>query len=158
MSIPVLVIAISIVVVLGESKFVLIGVLALSSWVVYCRTIRSSVSVIRNREFVLASKVLGAGQLRIMFTQILPSIVTPVLILISQTIGTTILVEASISFLGLGIRAPVPSWGNMIADGRQYLSTAPWLVIMPGVALMLTVLAFNFLGDGLRDVLDPKRH
>lgn len=158
MSIPTLVIAISIVVVLGDSKYVLIGVLALSGWVSYCRTIRSSVSVIRNREFVMASKVLGAGDLRIMLTQVLPNVVTPALILISQMFGTMILVEASISYLGLGIRAPVPSWGNMIADGRQYLSTAPWLVVSPGVALMLTVLAFNFLGDGLRDVLDPKRH
>ena len=95
--------------------------------------------------------------MHIMLTQIFPNITTPLLITISQQFGMIIMVEASLSFLGLGIQQPTPSWGNMIADGRTYLTTAPWMVIAPGVALMITVLAFNFLGDGLRDVFDPKR-
>lgn len=156
-SIPQMVLAMAFIAVLGDSLAVFIGILAFTSWVGFTRQIRSSVLVMRNREFISASKVLGARTPHIMFTQILPNVVTPLLILISQHIGSTILVEASISYLGLGIRAPTPSWGNMISDGRTYLATAPWCVVVPGVALMITVLAFNFLGDGLRDVLDPKR-
>ena len=104
-----------------------------------------------------ASKVLGASGLHIMFTQILPNITTPIIILASSRFGNCILVEATLSFLNLGIPAPTPSWGNMIADGRSYLSIYPWMVFAPGIALMITILAFNFLGDGLRDVLDPKK-
>lgn len=156
-SIPQMVLAMAFIAVLGDSLAVFIGILAFTSWVGFTRQIRSSVLVMRNREFISASKVLGARTPHIMFTQILPNVVTPLLILISQHIGMTILVEASISYLGLGIRAPTPSWGNMISDGRSYLATSPWCVVVPGVALMITVLAFNFLGDGLRDVLDPKR-
>ena len=92
-----------------------------------------------------------------MFTQIFPNVTTQLIILISQQLGWTILTEASLSFLSLGVQPPTPSWGNMIADGRNFLITNPWLVFAPGIALMVTVLAFNFLGDGLRDVLDPKR-
>ena len=91
-----------------------------------------------------------------MFTQILPNVLTQLIIVMSQEFGRTILTESSLSFLGLGVPAPAPSWGVMIADGREYLATAPWVVIAPGVALMIAVLAFNFLGDGVRDVLDPK--
>ena len=92
-----------------------------------------------------------------MLKQIFPNITTPLLITISQQFGLIIMIEASMSFLGLWIQQPTPSWGNMIADGRTYLTAAPWMVIAPGLALMITVLAFNFLGDGLRDVFDPKR-
>ena len=91
-----------------------------------------------------------------MFTQILPNVLTQLIIVMSQEFGRTILTESSLSFLGLGVPAPAPSWGVMIADGREYLATAPWVVVAPGAALMIAVLAFNFLGDGVRDVLDPK--
>jgi peptide/nickel transport system permease protein len=96
------------------------------------------------------------GDFRIMLTEVLPNVLTPILIQTSQSLGVTILIEASMSFLGMGVPLPKPSWGTMISDGREYLAQAPWIVIAPGMALMLTVLAFNFLGDGLRDVLDPK--
>ncbi|MEG0269739.1 MAG: ABC transporter permease subunit, partial [Clostridia bacterium] len=91
-----------------------------------------------------------------MFTQILPNVLTSLIIVMSQEFGRTIMTESSLSFLGLGVPPPAPSWGVMIAEGREYLSTAPWVVIVPAVALAIAVLAFNFLGDGVRDVLDPK--
>jgi len=156
LSIPQLLLAIAIVSVLGPSIPNLIIVLTITTWPQIARLIRSSVLVVREMEFISASKVLGANDLWIMFSQILPNVMTPLLILGSQQIGFIILVEAALSFLGLGVQPPTPSWGVMIADGRDYISTAPWVVLAPGIALMITVLAFNFLGDGLRDALDPK--
>jgi len=156
LSIPQLLLAIAIVSVLGPSVPNLIIVLTITTWPQIARLIRSSVLVIREMEFISASKVLGANDWWIMFTQILPNVMTPLLILGSQRIGFVILVEAALSFLGLGVQPPTPSWGVMIADGRDYISTAPWVVMAPGIALMVTVLAFNFMGDGLRDALDPK--
>ena len=111
---------------------------------------------IRNAEFIQASKVLGASNARILITQIMPCVLTPLIILMSQQIGFVILTEANLSFLGMGVPLPQPSLGSMIADGREYIATAPWTVVVPGVALMIIVLAFNFLGDGVRDILDPK--
>ena len=113
--------------------------------------------VIKNREFVQASKALGSKSLNIMWKQIFPNITTPLIIQASGSFGSIILVESSLSYLYLGIQAPQPSWGNMIADCRNFLPVAPWTVIAPGVALMIAVLGFNLLGDGLRDILDPKQ-
>lgn len=144
------------VAVLGTDINNLILVLIITSWVQYARVVRSNVLVTRNMEFVLASRALGASDRWIMFRQIFPNILTPLLILISQQLGFMILMEAGLSFLGLGVAPPTPSWGSMISDGRSYLTVAPWVVIIPGVALMITVLGFNFLGDGLRDAFDPK--
>lgn len=157
MAIPNLVLAIAVMAILGPNIFNLIIVLIITSWVQYCKVTRNNVMVVKNIEFVKASQVLGATKRHIMFTQIFPNVTTQLIILISQQFGWTILTEASLSFLSLGVQPPTPSWGNMIADGRNYLITSPWLVFAPGIALMITVLAFNFLGDGLRDVLDPKR-
>jgi peptide/nickel transport system permease protein len=157
LSIPQLILGIAIMAMLGTSVTNLVMVLVITSWTQYCKLARNNVLVQKNMDFVHASQVMGAGKMHIMLTQIFPNITTPLLITISQQFGMTIMVEASLSFLGLGIQQPTPSWGNMIADGRTYLTTAPWMVIAPGLALMITVLAFNFLGDGLRDVLDPKR-
>ena len=157
MAIPNLVLAIAVMAVLGPNIFNLVIVLIITTWVQYCKVTRNNVMVVKNTEFVKASQVLGASRMHIMFTQIFPNVTTQLIILISQQLGWTILTEASLSFLSLGVQPPTPSWGNMIADGRNFLITNPWLVMVPGVALMITVLAFNFLGDGLRDVLDPKR-
>lgn len=157
MAIPNLVLAIAVMAVLGPNIFNLIIVLIITTWVQYCKVTRNNVMVVKNTEFVKASQVLGASRMHIMFSQIFPNVTTQLIILISQQLGWTILTEASLSFLSLGVQPPTPSWGNMIADGRNFLITNPWLVMVPGVALMVTVLAFNFLGDGLRDVLDPKR-
>lgn len=156
LSIPSTILAIAISAVLGPSVRNLILVLVITGWVKFARVVRSNVLVIRNMEFIQASRVLGSSDFRIMFTQILPNVLTPLIILVSQQFGFVILLEASLSFLGLGVPPPAPSWGVMIADGREYIATAPWVVLVPGIALMITVLAFNFLGDGIRDVLDPK--
>jgi ABC-type dipeptide/oligopeptide/nickel transport system permease subunit len=157
LSIPNMVLAIAVMAILGSSTYNLVGVLVITGWVQYCKLTRNNVIVVKNMEFVHASKVMGASKLHIMFTQILPNVTTQLIIVLSQQFGFVILLEAALSFLNLGIQPPTPSWGNMIAGGRDYLATCPWLVFAPGVALMITVLAFNFLGDGIRDVLDPKR-
>ena len=157
LAIPNMVLAIAIMAVLGTNTFNLVAVLVITGWVQYCRLTRSNVMVVKNMEFVHASQALGASTAHIMFKQVLPNVTTPLIILFSQQFGFTILLEAALSFLNLGIQPTLPSWGNMIAGGRDYLATCPWMVFSPGIALMFTVLAFNFLGDGIRDVLDPKR-
>lgn len=106
--------------------------------------------------FIKASTLLGSGGVRILFREILPNCLTPVIINASQQIGQIILTESSLSFLGCGVPPTVPTWGLMISAGRNYITYAPWTVIAPGLALMFTVLTFSFLGDGIRDVLDPK--
>ena len=155
-ALPQLLLAICIVAVVGPSMFTLVFALTATSWVGTARIVRSMVLGMKNTEFISASRVLGASTNRIIWKEIFPNTVTQLMIAASGHFGGTILVETSLSYLGMGVPVPTPSWGNMITDGRQYLSSAPWVVIAPGIALMITVLAFNFLGDGLRDVLDPK--
>lgn len=151
--------AIVVVSMLGASVTNLIIVMTITSWVSFARIVRSGVLQTREREFISASRVLGGSSGHIMLTQILPNVSTSLIVMISQQLGFIILLEAALSFLGCGVPLPAPSWGTMISDGRGYIATAPWVVVAPGLALMLTVMAFNFLGDGIRDVLDPKmRH
>ena len=157
MAIPNMVLAIAVMAILGPSIFNLVAVLVITGWVQYCKVTRNNVMVIKNVEFVKASQALGASRIHIMINQIFPNVTTQLIIMISQQFGFTILLEAALSFLSLGVQPPTPSWGNMIANGRDYMQTCPWLVFAPGIALMITVLAFNFLGDGVRDVLDPKK-
>lgn len=156
MATPGLLLAVCVVAVLGSNFVNLIIVLSITGWVRYARLVRGNVLAIRNSEYIQASRVLGAGNAHIILTQVLPNITTPLIIQASQQFGNVILIEAGMSFLGVGVPISTPSWGGMISAGREYIATAPWVVIAPGVALMITVLAFNFLGDGLRDVLDPK--
>lgn len=156
-AIPSIILAICVLSLLGASTFNLIMILLIGRVGMFCRLARSNVMAYRNAEFVRASKSMGASTAHILFTQIFPNITTPLIVQLSQAFGSNIMIESSLSYLGMGIQAPQPSWGNMISDGRKYLATHPWVCFAPGVALMLIVLAFNFLGDGLRDVLDPKR-
>lgn len=156
LSINTTLLAIVIASILGASVPNLIIVMIVSTWVKFARVLRGEVMSIKRKEFIQASRVLGASDMHIMFTQVLPNVSTSLIVLISQQFGQIILLEAALSFLGMGVPLPQPSWGTMISDGRAYLATAPWIVIAPGLALCLTVLAFNFLGDGVRDVLDPK--
>ena len=156
LSIPSLMLAITIVAIAGPNLVNLVIVLIFTSWVGYARLIRSVVQVVRKQEFVSASKVLGASNRWIMFRQVFPNVLTPLIVQTSQSFGTMILVEAALSFLGLGVQPPTPSWGVMISNGRESLQAAPWTVLVPGIMLMITVLAFNFMGDGIRDALDPK--
>ena len=156
MAIPGLMLAVCIVAVLGANMPNLILTLTVTSWIVGCRVIRGEVLAIRRAEYVQAARCMGAGNFRIMIKEILPNVVTPAIITESQHFGAIILTEASLGFLGLGIPMPKPTWGTMLSDGRAYITEAPWLVIAPGIILMLTVLACNFLGTGLRDILDPR--
>lgn len=157
MAVPTLTLGIVIVAVFGASIPNLILIMVINTWNGFARIARNNVMVIKNREFVQASKVLGAKSFTIMWKQIFPNITTPLIIQASGSFGSIILVESSLSYLYLGIQAPQPSWGNMIADCRNFLPVAPWTVIAPGMALMIAVLGFNLLGDGLRDILDPKQ-
>jgi peptide/nickel transport system permease protein len=158
LAIPILVLAIAVIAVIGPSVPNLIMVMSATSWVYVCKVIRNDVRVYRSKEFVRASIAFGGSKRHIMFRQIFPNVTTNLIILASQNFGSCLLIEASLSFLNLGVQAPDPAWGNMINVGRQYLVTQPWLAIAPGIALMLIVLALNFLGDGLRDVLDPREN
>ena len=125
-------------------------------WSRYARVIRGEVLSVKNLDFVALARVAGASDLRIMFHHIFPNIAHTMLVMLTLQVGTIIIVEASLSFLGAGIPAPTPVWGSMIAKGRYYISTAWWIIFFPGLALALVVLSFNMLGDWLREVLDPK--
>jgi len=154
---PVIMLAIAIVAVVGTSAVALVGVLALSGWVLYARTVRATVLTIRQLEYVEAARTLGAGDLRVVARHILPNTLAPILVIVSSQFATMVLLESGLSFLGLGVQPPQPSWGAMLAEGRDYLSNAWWLATIPGLAISLVVLGANLLGDGLRDVLDPRR-
>lgn len=157
MALPTLLLAICVVAVMGASVTNLVVVLSITGWIMVARVVRSTVMTIRNSEYIKAAIVLGIPNYKIIFKEVLPNVVSPVIITATQAFGGMILTEASMSFLGLGVPAPAPSWGAMISDGREYIATAPWVVIVPGIALMLVVLAFNFLGDGLNDIMNPKK-
>jgi len=152
---PVIMLAIAIVAVVGTSPVTLVGVLALSGWVLYARTIRAHVLTIRDLDYIDAAAMLGASDLRIILRHVLPNTVAPILVIGSSQFATMVLLESGLSFLGMGIQAPLPSWGSMLAEGRDYLSNAWWLATAPGLVIALVVLGANLLGDGLRDLLDP---
>ncbi len=152
---PVIMLAIAIIAVVGTNPAALVGVLALSGWVLYARTIRAEVLTIRGLEYIEAAYTLGASDLRIILRHVLPNIVAPILVIGSSQFATMVLLESGLSFLGMGIQAPRPSWGSMLAEGRDYLSNAWWLATAPGLVISLVVLGANLLGDGLRDLLDP---
>lgn len=158
MSVPFLLCALALVSVFGPSLSLSIGVIVFFSWTTMGRVIRAEVASLRRREFVAASRSLGAGPVSIVLRDILPNLSVPIIVYTTMMIPTAIVFEATLSFLGLGIVPPTPSWGGMLADASAnsiYL-VAWWLVVFPGLALLLTTLAFNILGDGLRDALDPK--
>lgn len=155
LSVPFLVLAIALVGAVGPSLANLIVVLGVTGWVPYARVVRSEVLSLREREFVLAARAIGAPDWRIIITHLRPNITASVIVLASLEVARMIISEASLSFLGLGVQPPTPSWGGMVADGRNYLESAWWLSTFPGLAIALTVLGVNLLGDRLRDVLDP---
>ena len=156
MAFPFLLLAIAIVAVLGPGLTNAMFAIAIISIPAYARVIRSSVLSIREEEYITAAKAIGTGHRRILFTHILPNAFPPLIVLATLGIGTAILETAGLSFLGLGAQPPTPEWGAMLASERNQVFTAPHLVFFPGIAIMLTVLGFNLLGDGLRDALDPR--
>jgi peptide/nickel transport system permease protein len=153
---PNILLALSVMVVLGPGIGNLILVLVLSSWVFQARIIRADVLSLRHRDFVAAGRAIGATDGYLLLRYILPNIAGSVLVLFTLTLVRVILAEASLSFLGLGIMPPAPSWGGMLAEGRQYLAVAWWTGTFPGLLLMLTIVAINLVGDSLRDILDPR--
>jgi peptide/nickel transport system permease protein len=153
---PDLLLAISILAFLGQSLPNLVLALVARRWIQYCRIVRGETLSLRNRDFVTAARVLGAADRRIISRHILPNLIPSSLVIGTFAMAQSIIAEASLSFLGLGVPPDIPTWGTMLADGRTYISTAPWLTIFPGLAIFIVVLGINLLGDGLRDVLDPR--
>jgi ABC-type dipeptide/oligopeptide/nickel transport system permease subunit len=153
---PSVLLAIGFIAVLGANVATLLGVLALRSWAVHARTVRGSVLLVREQESVLAARALGAGPLRLAFREVLPNVLAPLVVVATAQLGALILLESTLSFLGLGIQPPRPSWGNMLSAGRPYITVAWWVTAMPGFAILAAVLGANLVGDGLRDALDPR--
>lgn len=155
LAIPSLIFALAIMAILGPGLPSLLIALGLTNWSWTCRIARSSTLSLKGRGYVQAAQTLGYSDVRIMATQMLPNMVGPILVISTLGIGAAVLAEAALSFLGLGIRPPFPSWGSMLTNARELISIAPWATIFPGLAIFVTVLGFNLLGDGLRDYLDP---
>lgn len=157
LSFPVLLLSIALVAVMGGGGTVsVIASLCLVSWTQYARVVRSSVLVIREEEYVLAAKTFGASDMRIIFKYIIPNALAPIIVVATLGIGTAIVSEATLSFMGLGVQPPTPSWGYALSFGLRYMRTAPHMATIPGLAIMFTVLGFNLLGNGIRDVTDPR--
>jgi ABC-type dipeptide/oligopeptide/nickel transport system permease subunit len=156
LSFPYLLLAIAVMALLQPSLVNLILVLVLRSWVVYARLVRVVTRSAREREFVTAARALGAGGARIVFRHIAPNVVGPAIVVSSFQLAELIIVESSLSFLGLGVQPPTPSWGSMVSEGRAYISSAWWLSAFPGLAIVLAVLGANLTGDALRRALDPR--
>jgi len=152
---PVLVLAVAVLAVLGGSLLNLIVVLGATGWITYARIVRGEVLTLRERDFVAAARALGAADGWILRRHLLPNVLPPITVVATFSVARTIIAEASLSFLGLGIPAPQPSWGAMLDEGRNYITTGWWLAMFPGVAILLLVLGINLVGDWLRDVLDP---
>jgi peptide/nickel transport system permease protein len=153
---PVLVLAVAVLAVLGGSLANLIIVLGATGWITYARIVRGEVLTLRERDFVAAARALGAADSWILRRHLLPNVLPPITVVATFSVARTIIAEASLSFLGLGIPAPEPSWGAMLDEGRNYITTGWWLALFPGVAILLLVLGINLVGDWLRDVLDPR--
>lgn len=153
---PYLLLAIAIVAILGPgllTAMIAIGIVYVPN---YARVVRGAVLSVRARDFVLAARSLGARDRRIMWRHVLPNVLAPVIVQATLNIGTAIIDTAGLSFLGLGTQPPTPDWGNMLAAGRSYIIDAPWIATFPGIAILVTVLAFNLVGDALRDAFDPR--
>ncbi|MEM7124760.1 MAG: ABC transporter permease [Chloroflexota bacterium] len=156
LAIPFIILAVAVSGVVGPSLLTLILVLGFTGWVTYARVARSEVLVVRELDYVVAARVIGQPTNRIMVKHILPNVLASAIVLAALQVGVTILAESSLSFLGLGVQPPTVTWGLMLADGRQYLGSAWWMATFPGIAITITVLGVVFLGDWVRDVLDPR--
>jgi peptide/nickel transport system permease protein len=153
---PYLVLAIALVAVVGPSLPALILILAFFSWVSFARVVAADVERVRHQEYILAARSIGVSERRLAIRHVLPNVLSPVIVIWTFTIAQIVVVESSLSFLGLGVQPPTPSWGSMLSDGRAYLEKGWWLSTFAGLAIMLTVVAVNFVGDALRDILDPR--
>ncbi|SFJ15080.1 ABC transporter permease [Celeribacter neptunius] len=155
MAFPVLLLAICLAAIFQPSLWIVAMVIAFVNWVQTARVVYTETSALAEREFIAAEKTLGAGTLRILFRHILPHLVPMIIVWGTLGISTTVLLEATLSYLGVGVQPPTPSWGNIIFENQTYFQAAPWLVFIPGAMILLLALSFNLLGDALRDILDP---
>lgn len=153
---PLLVLLIAMAAALGPSLRNVVLIIGITVWGQYARVVRAEVLSLREREFVTAARTVGASDRRIIVRHILPNVLGPIIVLASLSVAGIILLESALSFLGLGTQPPTPSWGSMLAAGRTYILTYPHIALFPGLAIVITVLGFNLLGDGLRDALDPR--
>ena len=156
LAIPYILLAMGVVFALGPSLLNVILVMAVTRWVQFARIVRADVLSIREREFVSGARARGSRSLRLLLRHVLPNALTPIIVVATLELAFMIIYESALSFLGLGVQPPTPTWGWMLSDGRNYVATAWWLATFPGLAIMLTVLAVNLLGDWLRDTLDPR--
>ena len=157
MAFPIIALLIVLASVLGPSLVTTVTVIGVTVWSRYARVVRADVMSLRQQDFVTAARATGVADWRIIWRHILPNVLGPVIVLASLGVGSIIILEAALSFLGLGIRPPTPSWGGTLADGRAFILRYPSISIFPGLMIVITVLAFNFIGDGLRDALDPRQ-
>jgi len=153
---PILVLALALAAIYGPSLLIVLGVITFFSWAGIFRIVRGQTLSIKEKEYIEAARSLGAGPWRIMFIDILPNLLGPVLVLATLYIPTAVVFEATLSFLGIGIPAPTPSWGVILSEAQNYYQVAWWYVVFPALALLITTLAFNLLGDGIRDAMDPR--
>jgi peptide/nickel transport system permease protein len=158
LSLPFILLAIAVVLILGNSVAVLIGIAALSAWPFYARVVRGSVLSLRKREFTLAAQALGASPYHIIRVHLLPNVLSPILVIGTLSLARIILLESGLSFLGIGVPPSIPSWGNMIDEGRGNLNNAAWIALTPSIVLMLLTMAVGTLGDWLRDITDVTIH
>ncbi|MSQ35427.1 MAG: ABC transporter permease [Dehalococcoidia bacterium] len=156
LGIPFILVALASVVIFGNSVTLIVALLILFSWSAFARNVRAETLRLRETEYVASARIAGASSTRIIFKHILPGVVNTVLVLASLQVGQLILTEATLSFLGVGIPKPRPAWGSMVAEGRDYISSAYWMSLLPGLAIFALVFALNFLGDWLRDRFDPR--
>lgn len=155
-AVPFILLAMSLVAILGTSLENMILAIALRTWIIYARVVRGEALSLRAQEFVSGAKAIGCGTTRILLLYLLPNVMSSTIVVATLNLGRMIIIESSLSFLGVGVPPPTPSWGGMLAEGRVFLDTAWWIAFFPGVVLMLTVLGTNLLGDWLRDILDPR--
>jgi ABC-type dipeptide/oligopeptide/nickel transport system permease subunit len=153
---PFILLAIAVMAVIGGGLLNVIIVLAATRWVDFSRVVRGETMSVESREYVVAARAIGASSMRVVFRHALPNVITPVIVIATFAVAQMIVSEASLSFLGVGVQPPTPTWGGMLSDSRTYLGTAWWMSVFPGAAIMLTVLSVNFLGDWVRDTLDPR--
>jgi peptide/nickel transport system permease protein len=156
LSIPTFFLILAVIAFLTPSIWNIMVVIGLTSWMGVTRLVRAEFLSLRNREFVLAAQTLGAKDARLIFTHLLPNSLTPIIVSSILGIASAVLVESGLSFLGLGVQAPQASWGNILTDGKEYIQFAWWLSLFPGLAILITVLGYNLLGDGLRDAFNPR--
>jgi ABC-type dipeptide/oligopeptide/nickel transport system permease subunit len=152
---PFILLVLAVIAVLGPSLGNMIIVLGIAGWPLYARVVRAETQAIRERDFIAASRALGLGHLRIVFRQILPNLGSTIVVIATLEVARVIILESFLSFLGLGVSPPTPAWGNMLGEGRVYMLNSWWIAAFPGLAIFLTTLAINLMGNALRDWLDP---